>query len=96
MTHMRLDELRHVRQIPREPGYVGPKSSTNWASVVLSHLKICPHGDTLQGIVEDLESHTTKAQEERTKIASEAIEYLEDLGLVVRSGPRFLAKKVRL
>lgn len=88
--------LEEIRQIPKDPGYIGTKATTNWPAVVLSHLKTCPKGNTVPGIVEALDIHTAMPLDDRTNIAIEALDYLESLGLVLCAGESWHAKKVRL
>lgn len=88
--------LEEIRQIPKDPGYIGTKSSTNWPAVVLGYLRVCPKGASVPDIVEHLQDHTLRDIGDRRQHATDALEYLESLGLAASTGERWYAKKVHL
>lgn len=91
-----MPALEEIRQIPKDPGYIGSKSSTNWAAVILSYLRVCPKGASVPDIVGHLQEHTLLDIEGRKQATSDALDYLESLGLALNAGERWHAKKVRL
>lgn len=92
----KMPALEEIRQIPKDPGYIGDRATTNWPAVVLSYLRIQPHGARFPDIVEHLQDHTTTGLDARRQITDEALEYLESLGLALCAGTNWHAKKVRI